>query len=162
MRCLNVLLLSLGLLTAAIHPSAAAVPRDTIAGIAIKSGHFKTLVAALKATGLSAVLNSPGAYTVFAPTDTAFDQLPAGTVASLLKPSSRGKLKAILLYHVVGKIISASAIPYGITHVPTLNGKTVRVRKSHSGVRVNGAAVTTADIRASNGVIHVIDAVLLP
>jgi len=135
---------------------------STIAGVASSNPHFSTLVTALKAAGLVGVLSDKGHYTVFAPTNEAFAELPAGTVASLLKPRNRGKLKAILLYHVLGKTVTAGAIPRGVTHVGTLNGQTVRVRKNRSGVSVNDAHVTTADIMASNGVIHVIDKVLLP
>jgi uncharacterized surface protein with fasciclin (FAS1) repeats len=159
MRLITATLVALGLMIGSASPSLA---RPTIAQIASKNPNFTTLVTALKATGLVGVLNGRGAYTVFAPTNDAFAALPEGTVASLLKPKNRGKLKSILLYHVLGKRISAGAIPRGVTHVATLNGKSVRVRKGHSGVSVNGARVTSADIHASNGVIHVIDGVLLP
>ncbi len=158
MRFLTAITLAVGLMVGAMTPSHAA----TIAQIASKNGNFSTLVAALKAAGLVGVLNGRGHYTVFAPTNDAFAALPAGTVANLLKPRNRGKLKSVLLYHVVGKRIPAAAIPRGVTHVPTVNGKSVRVRNGAFGVRVNNARVTTADIRASNGVIHVIDRVLIP
>jgi uncharacterized surface protein with fasciclin (FAS1) repeats len=158
MRLISALLVTFGLMAASVAPGQAA----TIAQIASKNGNFSTLVTALKAAGLVGVLNGRGNFTVFAPTNDAFDALPEGTVANLLRPKNRGKLKAVLLYHVLGKRIPASAIPHGVTHVPTLNGKSVRVRKSIFGVRVNGNRVTTADIHASNGVIHVINGVLIP
>ena len=158
MRFIATALVALGL----VLGTATASTANTIAQIASSNGNFSTLVAALKAANLVGVLNGPGNFTVFAPTNAAFDALPAGTVATLLKPQNRGKLKSILLYHVIGKRIPAAAIPHGTTRVATLNGKSVRVRKNAHGVSVNGASVTTADIHATNGVIHVIDAVLLP
>ncbi len=149
-------------LMAAVSFSAATAIAGTIVQEAQKAGQFNTLIAAAKAAGLAGVLNSPGHYTVFAPTDAAFAKLPAGTVEELLKPKNKHKLKAILLYHVVGKKIYAKNIPHGRTHVKTLNGKSVAVKKSGHGVRVNRARVIAADVKASNGVIHVIDRVLLP
>jgi len=159
MRLITSTLVALSLMVASAVPSLA---RPSIAQIASQNPNFSTLVTALKAAGLVGVLNGRGSYTVFAPTNDAFAALPDATVASLLKPKNRGKLKSILLYHVLGKRIPAAAIPRGVTQVATLNGKSVRVRKGHSGVSVNGARVTTADIHASNGVIHVINRVLLP
>ena len=159
MRLIAALLVAVGLVAGTASPSLA---KPTIAKIAAGNPAFSTLVAALKATGLVGVLNGRGNYTVFAPTNDAFAALPAGTVANLLKPKNRGKLKSILLYHVLGKRVPASAIPHGTTRVATLNGKSVRIHKGLFGVRVNGNSVTTADIGASNGVIHVIDGVLLP
>ena len=158
MRTIAAMLIALGLVMGSSVSGSAA----TIAQIASKNPDFTTLVTALKATGLVGVLNGQGHYTVFAPTNEAFAALPEGTVANLLKAKNRGKLKAILLYHVLGKRVPASAIPHGTSKVATLNGKSVRVHKGHFGVRVNGSHVTTADIMASNGVIHVIDGVLLP
>lgn len=133
----------------------------SIAGVAQDAGQFNTLLTAAKAAGLADVLSSPGHYTVFAPTDAAFAKLPKGTVESLLKPENKGKLRALLKYHVVGKRILAKDIPQGRTHVRTLNGRFVSVRK-HGGVGVNNATVTSADVLASNGVIHVVNRVLLP
>lgn len=149
-------------LMAAMTFSAATAMAGTIVQEAQKAGQFNTLIAAAKAAGLASVLNSPGHYTVFAPTDVAFAKLPAGTVEELLKPKNKHKLKAILLYHVVGKKIYSKNIPHGRTHVKTLNGKAVAVKKTSHGVRVNRASVIAADVKASNGVIHVIDRVLLP
>jgi uncharacterized surface protein with fasciclin (FAS1) repeats len=133
----------------------------TIVDVAASTGQFNTLLAAAKAAGLAGTLSGPGHFTVFAPTDAAFAKLPAGTVANLLKPQNKSKLRALLKYHVIGKKIRASQIPVGATHVTTLNGRAVSVRKQ-GGVRVNSANVVTADVGASNGVIHVIDKVLIP
>lgn len=133
-----------------------------IVEVAQGTGDFNTLIAAAKAAGLAGALTAPGKKTVFAPTDAAFSKLPKGTVESLLKPENKAKLKAILTYHVVGKQILAKDIPAGATHVKTLNGGSVNVVKKRSGVSVNGVSVTQADVKADNGVIHVIDKVLLP
>lgn len=158
MRMIYATLIALSLFVGSSVGSSAA----TIAEIAVHNPDFSTLVTALKAAGLVGVLNEQGHYTVFAPTNEAFAALPKGTLASLLKSKNRGKLKAILLYHVLGKRVPAGAIPAGTINVATLNGKTIRVDKGYYGVRVNGSHVTTADVMASNGVIHVIDGVLLP
>lgn len=147
---------------AAISLSAASAMAGTIVQEAQKAGQFNTLIAAAKAAGLAGVLNSPGHYTVFAPTDAAFAKLPKGTVEDLLKPKNKHKLRAILLYHVLGKRVYSKDLPHGTIHAKTLNGKSLRVRKSAHGVRVNRARVIAADVKASNGVIHVIDRVLLP
>ncbi len=133
----------------------------TIAEVAHSTGQFKTLLAAAKAAGLADALSSPGHYTVFAPTDAAFAKLPAGTVESLLKPENKHKLRALLKYHVIGKKIGSKQIPAGPTLVKTLNGRALSVSK-HEGVRVNSSNVVTADVSASNGVIHIIDKVLIP
>ena len=158
MRLISALFITAAVFAGSITSSAAA----TIAQIASKNSDFSTLVTALKAAGLVDVLNGKGHFTVFAPTNEAFAALPKGTVATLLKPQNRGKLKSILLYHVLAKRVPAGAIPHGTTVVATLNGQSVRIHKGMSGVRVNTAHVTTADLMASNGVIHVIDHVLLP
>jgi uncharacterized surface protein with fasciclin (FAS1) repeats len=122
---------------------------------------FTTLVAAVKAAGLVDALKGDGPLTVFAPTDAAFAALPAGTLDSLLKPENKDQLTAILLYHVVpGKVMSADL--KGTINAATLQGDTVEIVASSSGVTVNGANVVKADVAASNGVIHVIDAVILP
>jgi len=125
------------------------------------AGQFNTLLAAAKAAGLAPTLAHKGPFTVFAPTDAAFAKLPKGTVENLLKPRNKHKLAAILKYHVVAGRVPARKIKAGRSHVPTLNGKALTVRK-HGGVKVNNANVIAADVRASNGVIHVIDRVLLP
>lgn len=135
---------------------------DNIVEVAQGAGQFNTLIAAAKAAGLAGALSAPGAKTVFAPTDAAFAKLPKGTVENLLKPANKAKLRAILSYHVVnGKTLLAKDIPAGATHVRALSGGQLTVKK-HSGVTVNGAKVVKADVKADNGVIHVIDKVLLP
>lgn len=144
---------------AGAHSSAPA-PKD-IVDTAVSAGSFNTLAAALQAAGLVDALKGDGPFTVFAPTDDAFAKLPEGTVESLLKPENIDQLKAVLTYHVVaGKIMSGDI---GSEAQPaTLQGSTIDVVASSSGVTVNGANVVSADVAASNGVIHVIDAVILP
>jgi len=129
---------------------------------AVDAGSFKTLVAAVKAAGLVDTLSSPGPFTVFAPTDAAFDKLPAGTVADLLKPENKAKLASILTYHVVsGKVLAKDVVT--LSKAKTVEGSDVTVSVSSAGVKLNGTStVTTTDIETSNGVIHVIDEVLLP
>jgi uncharacterized surface protein with fasciclin (FAS1) repeats len=140
------------------HKSAG--PGD-IVDVAAANGSFNTLVAAVKAAGLVDALKGDGPLTVFAPTDDAFAALPAGTLDSLLKPENKEQLKAILLYHVVsGKVMSTDL--KGTINADTLEGDTIKIVAASSGVTVNGANVVAADVAASNGVIHVIDAVLLP
>ncbi len=132
-----------------------------IVDTAVAAGQFKTLAAALDAAGLVETLKGPGPFTVFAPTDAAFAALPAGTVDTLLKPENKDQLTAILTYHVVpGKVMAADVS--GMTEAKTVNGAMLNIDASGGTVKVNDATVTTADIAASNGVIHVIDAVLLP
>lgn len=129
---------------------------DDIVEVAVKAGTFNTLAAALKAAGLVETLKSDGPFTVFAPTDKAFAKLPKGTVENLLKPENKAQLIAILTYHVVaGKIMSSDLL--STTSAPTVNGQSAPI-----GLRVGNANVIQADIEASNGVIHVIDTVLLP
>ena len=136
-------------------------PMRSIAEIAVDSPNHKTLVAALQAAGLVETLQGPGPFTVFAPTDAAFAKLPAGTVESLL--ADRAALSSILTYHVVSGQVLAGAIVRANGATPsTVNGRPLDVVVRDGKVYVNGAQVTTADIRASNGVIHVIDGVLLP
>jgi len=136
-------------------------PAKNIAEVAIEAGNFTTLVAALQAADLVATLQGPGPFTVFAPTDAAFAKLPAGTVEALL--ADKAALTAILTYHVVaGQVTADQIIAANGAKPATVNGKSVDVVVRDGKVYVNGAQVTTADIRASNGVIHVIDTVLLP
>ena len=141
--------------------STSSASAQKIPEVADKAGTFTTLLAAVKAAGLAETLSGPGPFTVFAPTDDAFKKLPKGTVENLLKPENKKKLVAILTYHVVPSKIMAGDIKKGRTHVKTVNGKQIAVVKN-GGVKVNDAKVTTADVAASNGVIHVIDKVLLP
>ena len=135
-------------------------PAD-IVDTAVAAGSFKTLTTALKAAGLVETLKGPGPFTVFAPTDEAFAKLPAGTLESLLKPENKAKLAGILTYHVVaGKVMAADVVK--LTSAKTVNGQSVKIAVDGGKVKVDGANVVKTDIGASNGVIHVIDAVLLP
>jgi uncharacterized surface protein with fasciclin (FAS1) repeats len=133
-------------------------PTADIVDTAIKAGSFNTLVAAIQAAGLEETLRGAGPFTVFAPTDAAFAKLPAGTVEALLK--DKAKLTKILTYHVVaGEVLAKDVVK--LTSAKTLEGKEVKIDAS-SGVKINDATVTTADVRTKNGVIHIIDTVLLP
>ena len=134
---------------------------DNIIDTAIKAGSFTTLVKAVKAAGLAETLSSPGPFTVFAPTDAAFAKLPAGALEELLKPESKGKLASILTYHVVPGQKSAAQVT-DLSSVATVNGKPVSIKSEPAGVSVGGAKVVQADILASNGLIHVVDSVILP
>ncbi|WP_455429551.1 fasciclin domain-containing protein [Neorhodopirellula lusitana] len=128
---------------------------------AVGAGSFKTLVAAVKAAGLAETLSGEGPFTVFAPTDEAFAKLPAGTVETLLKPENKQKLVDILTYHVVsGRVYSSDAV--AAKTAKTLNGSSITVKVGDSGAMINDAGLVTTDIDGSNGVIHVIDSVLMP
>jgi len=132
-----------------------------IVDTAVAAGSFKTLATALQAAGLVETLKGPGPFTVFAPTDEAFAKLPAGTLESLLKPENKAKLAGILTYHVVpGKVMAADVVK--LTSAKTVNGQSVKISVDGGKVKVNDANVVKTDVGASNGVIHVIDAVLLP
>jgi uncharacterized surface protein with fasciclin (FAS1) repeats len=125
------------------------------------AANFKTLVAAVKAAGLVDTLKGPGPFTVFAPTDEAFAKLPAGTLETLLKPENKAKLQSILTYHVVsGKVMSQDVVK--LDSAKTVEGHNITIKTVNGGVMVNNAHVIQADIKASNGVIHVIDTVILP
>ncbi|WP_415182892.1 fasciclin domain-containing protein [Phaeovulum sp.] len=150
---------SLAISLAACAPMPAAQP--DIVDIASSNPQFSTLVAAVSAAGLVDTLKSPGPFTVFAPTNDAFAALPAGTVDSLLKPENKDKLTKILTYHVVPGAVTADQLAGKRMDVATVEGQTVHL-DGRNGVKVNRANVTTADISASNGVIHIIDRVLLP
>jgi uncharacterized surface protein with fasciclin (FAS1) repeats len=133
---------------------------QTVVDVAAGNPDFSTLVTAVKAAGLAETLSSEGPFTVFAPTNAAFAKLPAGTVENLLKPENKDQLVAVLTYHVVaGKVLAADVVK--LSTATTVNGKAVTIDASN-GVKVNDATVTATDIAASNGVIHVIDTVLLP
>jgi len=139
-----------------------AVGKADIVDTAVAAGQFKTLAAALEAAGLIDALKGNGPFTVFAPTDEAFAKLPAGTVEMLLKPENKEKLKAVLLYHVVsGNVTADQVTKLNGQSVKTLQGSSIKVKTAH-GVQVDNANVTKTDIKASNGVIHVIDTVLMP
>lgn len=144
---------------------AAPARAENIVAVAEKAGSFTTLIAAAKAAGLADALMTGKDLTVFAPTDDAFKALPAGTVEELLKPENKDKLAGILKYHVVGSKIMAADIKDGKTEVTTLKDAgdmTIEVMKGADGVTVDGAKVVSADVVADNGVIHVIDKVILP
>jgi len=134
---------------------------QNIVDTAVAAGQFKTLAAALGAAGLVDTVKGAGPFTVFAPTDAAFAKLPAGTVENLLKPENKAQLTAILTYHVVpGKVMAADVVK--LKEAKTVNGKMLQVKVNGSDVMINDAKVTSTDIVASNGVIHVIDSVVLP
>ena len=135
--------------------------KKDIVDTAVSAGSFNTLAAALQAADLVDALKQPGPYTVFAPTDNAFAKLPAGTVDNLLKPEHKDKLIAILTYHVVpGEVDSAEVLK--LNSAKTLNGKNVSIEVKEGNVMVNSAKVVKPDVKASNGVIHVIDTVIIP
>jgi len=135
--------------------------RKDIVDTAVAAGDFKTLAAALQAAGLVDTLKGPGPFTVFAPTDEAFAKLPAGTLEDLLKPENKQKLVSILTYHVVaGKVMAKDVVR--MHEARTLNGQDVKIMVEGGKVMVNNANVIKTDIQCSNGVIHVIDTVLLP
>src|SRR5688572_20008036 len=132
-----------------------------IVDTAVAAGQFNTLAAALKAAGLVDTLKGAGPFTVFAPTDAAFAKLPKGTVEELLKPENKAKLTAILTYHVVaGKVMAADVVK--VKDAKTVQGGSVKVNAAGGKVMIDGANVVKTDIGASNGVIHVVDSVLMP
>jgi uncharacterized surface protein with fasciclin (FAS1) repeats len=133
---------------------------ETVVAIAAGNADFSTLVAAVKAADLAETLSGAGPFTVFAPTNAAFDKLPKGTVEDLLKPENKAKLAAILTYHVVAGKVMAADVKTGM--VKTVQGTDLDVKVSADGVTVNDAKVVKTDIVGSNGVIHVIDTVVLP
>ena len=140
---------------------AGGAPKKDIVDTAVAAGSFKTLAAALQAAGLVDTLKGKGPFTVFAPTDAAFAKLPAGTVENLLKPENKAKLQAILTYHVVAGSVGSSDV-VKLKSAKTVNGQSVSISTANGGVSIDGAKVVQADIATSNGVIHVIDSVILP
>jgi len=140
---------------------AESIPDKDIVEVAASAGSFKTLVAAVQAAGLVDALKAKGPLTVFAPTDEAFKKLPAGTVENLLKPENKDKLIAILTYHVVPGRVTASEV-VNLNSAKTINGRSLKISAREGNVMVDNAHVTATDIMASNGVIHVIDSVVLP
>ncbi len=135
--------------------------RKDIVDTAVAAGQFETLAAALGAAGLVDTLKGEGPFTVFAPTDAAFAKLPEGTVESLLKPENKDQLVAILTYHVVpGKVDSNAVVK--LDEATTVNGASIDIAVNGGNVRINDATVVKADIDTSNGIIHVIDTVILP
>ncbi len=142
------------------HKAEKTAAKDVV-DTAVSAGQFSTLAAALEAAGLVDTLKGDGPFTVFAPTDEAFAALPEGTVETLLKPENRDQLIAVLTYHVVpGKVRSDEVVK--LNEATTVNGQNVSIKTSYGKVKIDGAAVVAADIEASNGVIHVIDKVILP
>ncbi len=136
-------------------------PKADIVDTAVEAGNFSTLAAALQAAGLVDTLKGQGPFTVFAPTDAAFAKLPKGTVETLLKPENKDQLIAILTYHVVpGKVTADKVVK--LTEATTVNGQRVEIKTNYGKVMVDNATVTATDVMASNGVIHVIDRVILP
>jgi uncharacterized surface protein with fasciclin (FAS1) repeats len=148
--------------TVILPPAEEAAAPGTIVDIAVADGRFTTLVAAVQAAGLVETLSGEGPFTVFAPTDDAFAKLPAGTLDELLKPESKQALTDILFYHVAsGKVMAADVM--GLTSAPTVLGKDLNISLKDGNVFLNDTVqVVITDIETSNGVIHVIDAVLLP
>lgn len=144
-------------------PAWAAGAEKDIVDTAVSAGQFNTLVAAVKAAGLVDTLKSPGPFTVFAPTDEAFAKLPPGTVENLLKPENKDKLVSILTYHVVpGKVLSPDVVKLNGSSVKTVQGGLAPIMLRGEAVMVGPARVLKTDIETSNGVIHVIDTVLMP
>jgi len=141
--------------------SAAGAAEADIVDTAVSAGQFTTLAAALDAAGLVETLKGSGPFTVFAPTDAAFAKLPAGTVENLLKPENRDKLRAILTYHVVSGKVTAAQVS-SMTAGKTVQGSSVKIAATGGKVKIDNANVVKADVLASNGVIHVIDTVLMP
>jgi uncharacterized surface protein with fasciclin (FAS1) repeats len=159
-RQLTALTLALVLSFAAL-PITAETPKKDIVDTAVAAGSFRTLAAALQAAGLVETLKGPGPFTVFAPTDEAFAKLPGGTVEELLKPENKAKLAAILTYHVLpGKVMASEVVQ--LTSAKTVNGQSLKIKAYGGDVKVDNAKVIKADIATSNGVIHVIDTVVLP
>lgn len=156
-----VLLLALGLMLSGCNEANGRhQPKHDIVDTAV-ANHFNTLATALTAADLVDTLKGPGPFTVFAPTDEAFAKLPEGTLATLLKPENKGQLVSILTYHVVsGKVMAADVVK--LSEAQTVNGQSVTITVADGTVMVNNATVTQTDVEASNGVIHVIDTVLLP
>ena len=158
--------LAFGLLAAALAMNSAPVKSEEmmqkdIVDTAVAAGSFKTLAAALKAADLVDTLKSKGPFTVLAPTDDAFAKLPAGTVETLLKPENKAKLVKILTYHVIpAKAMAADVVK--MTSAKTVEGSEVKIAVMDGKVKVNDANVVKTDIACSNGVIHVIDAVIMP
>ena len=142
------------------HGDKAKVTKD-IVDTAVAAGNFGTLATALTAAGLVETLKGKGPFTVFAPTDAAFAKLPAGTVENLLKPENKAQLTGILTYHVVPGAVKAADV-VKLTEAKTVQGQSVKISVKDGKVSVDGANVTATDIAASNGVIHVIDQVILP
>ncbi|MFY2764758.1 fasciclin domain-containing protein [Arenimonas sp. MALMAid1274] len=160
-KSLLALMMSAAVATPALADHHKEAKAGTIVDVAAANPDFETLVAAVKAAGLAETLSGEGPFTVFAPTDAAFEKLPAGTVENLLKPENKDKLVALLTYHVVaGKVTAADVVK--LDTATTVNGAAADITVNGSTVKVDEATVTATDIKASNGVIHVIDTVIMP
>jgi uncharacterized surface protein with fasciclin (FAS1) repeats len=151
----------LGTLMLGMAASTVSSQSKDIVDTAVANGSFKTLAAALQAAGLVDTLKGAGPFTVFAPTDAAFAKLPAGTVETLLKPENKDELRRVLTYHVVSGKVGAAEVTK-MNSAKAVSGDTIRVAVKDGKVMINNATVVTADVGASNGVIHVIDTVILP
>ena len=154
-------LVAMLVLTAGSAIAGAQTGGKDIVDTAVANGSFKTLATALETAGLVETLKGKGPFTVFAPTDAAFARLPAGTVESLLRPENRDKLRRILTYHVVAGNVGSVQVAKMST-AKTVSGDAIRIGARDGGVTINDAKVVTADVAASNGVIHVIDTVIMP
>jgi uncharacterized surface protein with fasciclin (FAS1) repeats len=161
MKKLNYLLASILVLSASLFAADQSMAKKDIVDTAVAAGQFNTLAKALQAAGLVDTLKGKGPFTVFAPTDEAFAKLPAGTIDELLKPENKEKLVSILTYHVVSGAVSSKKVAT-MKSAKTVNGKDVSISAEGGSVKINDAKVIKADIKASNGVIHVIDSVLMP
>jgi uncharacterized surface protein with fasciclin (FAS1) repeats len=160
MKVIRIVALSAFIVGSILVTPVRAESKNDIVAVASQAGSFNTLVAAVKAAGLVETLQGEGPFTVFAPTDEAFAKLPKGTVEDLLKPENKEKLVSILTYHVVsGKVMAADV---KTMKAKTVNGQELDVKVKPDGVTVDGAKVVKTDVPASNGVIHVIDTVVLP
>lgn len=152
---------TVGLMMMLFISQAVSAQTKDIVSLAVGNDDLSTLVAAVKAAGLVETLQSDGPFTVFAPTNEAFAALPAGTLESLLKPENKAKLASILTYHVISAKVMSSDLSNG-QEAKTVQGEDVKVTLNSSGAMINDAKVVAADVSASNGVVHVIDKVILP
>ena len=153
--------IAIGVVTVGFIVSTAQAQSKDVVDTAVAAGSFKTLAKALQAADLVDTLKGKGPFTVFAPTDAAFAKLPQGTIEELLKPANKEKLRRILTYHVVaGRVMAADVIK--LTSAKAVSGDTIDIKAAGGTVMVNNAKVTKTDIAASNGVIHVIDTVIIP
>ena len=146
---------------AIVSAQAGKAPEKDIVETAVAAGSFNTLATALTAAGLVDTLKGKGPFTVFAPTDAAFAKLPAGTVEDLLKPENKAKLVSILTYHVLPEAVSPGKLDK-MTSAKTVEGQSVTISKKDGKMMVNGADIAKGDVKASNGIIYVIDSVILP
>ena len=153
--------IAIGVLVTGMGMMTTAAQSKDIVDTAVANGSFKTLAAALQAAGLVETLKGAGPFTVFAPTDAAFAKLPAGTVETLLKPENKEQLRRVLTYHVVPGKVGAAEVTK-MNSAKAVSGDTIKIAAKNGKVMVNNASVVTPDVGASNGVIHVIDTVILP